>query len=520
MARREADIRVMGITFFPENGREAELLGKVRAVEAHASALERENVQLRQELALTRDQNRYLLEENFQWRAERARLRGEIARLEVRVADLARGARRTSRNSHQPPSTDRPRRPRRKPTGRSRGAQPGHPGVAREGFAVVDRHVELPVETCGRCGNSLADVPAQPGRLHQVAEWVSRPVEVVEYHHPVKCCPHCRARVEAPYPDGVLPGSHVGPRLIAMWGLFNRWGFTSIEKLAHLFTEDFGLPMPAGSIENGLLRLHAALREPYDELGRALKQAPLLHIDETGWWVRGREHRVWGLATEDFGYFAVSRHKNREFLESLIGPADAFSGVVVTDFYDVYNVYGGQRCLAHLRRELEALAEEPDAECRVFAGEVVAFLDRGYALWRAYEQGPDAFTASREAARQLREECRAFLNGLPERVPDPVRLLRTRMRDYEQEIWYFLDHPGVPPDNNLVERALRPIVTYRKVSGGSQSDWGAELTVRVHTVLDTCRKQGRDPVDFMVQALLASARPDHYTFPSLLASEA
>ncbi|MFM2311164.1 MAG: hypothetical protein RLZZ04_440 [Cyanobacteriota bacterium] len=35
--------------------------------------------------------------------------------------------------------------------------------------------------------------------------------------------------------------------------------------------------------------------------------------------------------------------------------------------------------------------------------------------------------------------------------------------------WYFLDHPEIPPDNNLAERALRLAVTKRKVSGGSRS---------------------------------------------------
>lgn len=30
------------------------------------------------------------------------------------------------------------------------------------------------------------------------------------------------------------------------------------------------------------------------------------------------------------------------------------------------------------------------------------------------------------------------------------------------------------PDNNDAERALRPVVVHRKVSGGARSDWGAK----------------------------------------------
>jgi hypothetical protein len=48
------------------------------------------------------------------------------------------------------------------------------------------------------------------------------------------------------------------------------------------------------------------------------------------------------------------------------------------------------------------------------------------------------------------------------------KLLRS-LRNKTDQWWYFLDHPEVPPDNNLAERTLRLSVTKRKVSGGSRS---------------------------------------------------
>jgi transposase len=39
----------------------------------------------------------------------------------------------------------------------------------------------------------------------------------------------------------------------------------------------------------------------------------------------------------------------------------------------------------------------------------------------------------------------------------------------------FFDHPDVTADNNSNERELRPIATYRKVTGGFRSNWGATL---------------------------------------------
>lgn len=57
-------------------------------------------------------------------------------------------------------------------------------------------------------------------------------------------------------------------------------------------------------------------------------------------------------------------------------------------------------------------------------------------------------------------------------------------------------------------------MTYRKVSGGSNSPWGAEATAMILSVTDTCRKQGRDPHAFLVQALLARAHPGRVPYPS------
>jgi transposase len=47
----------------------------------------------------------------------------------------------------------------------------------------------------------------------------------------------------------------------------------------------------------------------------------------------------------------------------------------------------------------------------------------------------------------------------------PQRSLREKAHQW----WYFLDHPSIPPDNNLAERSLRLAVTKPKVSGGSRS---------------------------------------------------
>ena len=59
-------------------------------------------------------------------------------------------------------------------------------------------------------------------------------------------------------------------------------------------------------------------------------------------------------------------------------------------------------------------------------------------------------------------------------------------------LFTFLEHPEVAPDNNGSERELRPTATYRKVTGGFRSDWGADLFAAVKSVIGTASRTGID----------------------------
>ena len=47
-------------------------------------------------------------------------------------------------------------------------------------------------------------------------------------------------------------------------------------------------------------------------------------------------------------------------------------------------------------------------------------------------------------------------------------------------------------DNNASERDLRPTATYRKVTGGFRSSWGADLFAAVRSVVGTATRRGID----------------------------
>ena len=70
--------------------------------------------------------------------------------------------------------------------------------------------------------------------------------------------------------------------------------------------------------------------------------------------------------------------------------------------------------------------------------------------------------------------------------------LRRRYLAVRDSLFTFLEHPEAPPDNNGSERDLRPMVVYRKVTGGFRSAWGPDLCAAVQSVVGTAARRGID----------------------------
>ena len=91
-------------------------------------------------------------------------------------------------------------------------------------------------------------------------------------------------------------------------------------------------------------------------------------------------------------------------------------------------------------------------------------------------------------------------------LADPMaaqaRLCR-RMEKHIKELFVFVAQPDVPPDNNAAERSLRPLVTSRKISGGTRSPQGTDTKMTLASIFGTWRAQGLNPLTTCRQ-LLAS----------------
>ncbi len=82
--------------------------------------------------------------------------------------------------------------------------------------------------------------------------------------------------------------------------------------------------------------------------------------------------------------------------------------------------------------------------------------------------------------------------------------LAARLRKYHDRLTTFLHDRKVAGTNNAAERALRPAVVMRKITGGSRSESGAQAWAVLASVMHTAQQQGRDVVHTIKALLRAS----------------
>ena len=185
------------------------------------------------------------------------------------------------------------------------------------------------------------------------------------------------------------------------------------------------------------------------------------------------------------------------------------AAVVVTGFMDgaqpevwVADRYAGQlghgavrqMCLAHLLRDANYAIEEG---CNGFALEFKWLLLRAISIGRRRPGLKDS------TLRQYHADLERRLDRLLRRQPDKPASRRPfkAMRRDRDDLFRLVTRRDVPYTNNACERALRPSVIFRKVTGCFRSKWGAKVYAAAASVIATGRLHGFTALQAVSNAL-------------------
>ena len=438
-------------------------------------------------------------------------LAAQIALLQEQVALLQERAKLDSRNSSKPPSSDGPgsgNRAQRRASLRKRGAQKGHPGSYR---ALVDEDrvdvvTDCPAPAACECGGAVAAV-GKPLR-HQVFDLppTVQP-EVQEYRLFSGRCAQCGRIHRAALPPGV-PRGQIGPRALAFIGVLGTHYHLTQFKIRDLLARMMGVDFSVGAISQAQGKLAQALKAPVAQAAATLSSASVIHMDETRFPREGSANWVWAVVQPKLAVFTILPSRARYVIRNLI--SDNPQGVVVSDRYAAYAyVDVGQRqvCWAHLIRDFTRIAQRRGQAGRIGR----RLLGLGYVMFRWRERGLATHAQFEPVQRRLRQ---ALQTGAAEQICSRTAKTCANLLKLWPALWGFIDHPGVEPTNNAAEQALRTLVLKRKISGPTRSRRGDEFIARGYSAMESCRRQGRDLLDYLHGTVIAWI--DKTTPPSLV----
>lgn len=446
-----------------------------------------------------------------------------IEQLQQEITRLKASLQLDSQTSSKPPSTDllkKPEKPKESAdkTGaakRKPGGQPGHLGKTRKGFGRIDRYEILKPQECLSCGSvEFVEAPVSVQR-QQVAQLVARPIEVVEYQRQTCSCVRCGQLTVAAWSQDIVPGQDLSVRLQALLVWLGNYGHLSYEKQQELLWELGEIEIGVGTLQATNARMAGAVKPSVDGLREWVKQQPLVHVDESPWPVLGLKEWLWVTTGQNFCLFHPGDTRSRAELISQLG--ETFNGVISTDDYSVYNGYtvkGQQKCLAHLLRHFKKVVKLNHGNNQALGQAFLDLIDEAFVQHKRWRETQDYSAYQTWAMGFKLRVALSIEQWLGTAGYEAGKLLRS-LRDKAQQWWYFLDHPEVPPDNNLAERSLRLAVTKRKVSGGSRSMKRFAQTADLLSVVQTCRRQGRSVMEFF-QSVLMSHEKLGKSRPSLL----
>ena len=280
-------------------------------------------------------------------------------------------------------------------------------------------------------------------------------------------------------------GVQLGPRALALAADLNKAKGLSMRKTCAILADCFSLQLSAGGLSQALDRLATKVQSQYHAIVNELRQAPVVHSDETSWWVGGPGWWLWVFVNARSTLYIVAQSRGRCVVTDLLGTN--FGGVLVSDCLAIYDDATAlqQKCYAHHHRAIsEAKALHP-CQGEGFLTEAAAMLRAAVALQGQKAQcDPQSFSALRQAL-----ERKAVLLLEAPRSEPCEEAVRNRLNKQRDHLFTFLDHDGVDATNNLAERHLRPAVIARKISCGNKTQKGARTWQILASLAATCAQR-------------------------------
>ena len=282
-----------------------------------------------------------------------------------------------------------------------------------------------------------------------------------------------------------------------------------------------GITLSRGTLTYATQKAIGLLSPIYDALVQSIRESDTVCLDETP--IKAGRDKLKGkmrqgyfwpmLGDRDEVAFHYSHSRGHQVVIEMLG--DDFSGQLLSDGYGAYDTYVNKlkqrqqaivhgQCWAHIRRKfVDAETSAPEETETILA--LIRLL---------YEADADTEQIKSEEKQRehRRQECLPIVDTLfrylhgyavgSRQSPDEKFMKAVNYAlNREAQARAFIDHPGIPLDNNATERAIRPIAVGRKNWMFCWTGAGARDVAIIQSLIQTCRVHGLDVHTYLVDVL-------------------
>jgi transposase len=369
--------------------------------------------------------------------------------------------------------------------------------------------------------------PCCSGALHRIGEDVAERLDIVPaqfrvlvVRRPKYACRTCEdVVVQASAPARLIEGGLPTEATVAQVLVSKYADHLPLYRQAQIYARQ-GLSLDRSTLADWVGRAAFLLRPVHERLLEKLKTSTKLFADETTapvldpgrgrtktgqLWAYARDDRPWGGADPPgVAYVYAPDRKAERPIAHLAG----FRGVLQVDGYAGYKVLAQRGavqlafCWSHVRRPFYELAQSGPAPIATEALARIAALYKieGEIRGRSAE---DRRATREERSRPLIEELAPWLHEKLALISQKTKLAEAIR--YALSRWdglcLFLGDGRIEIDNNVVERAIRPLALTRKNALFAGSDGGAEHWAVIASLIETCKLTGVEPHAYLVDVI-------------------
>jgi predicted RecB family nuclease len=263
----------------------------------------------------------------------------------------------------------------------------------------------------------------------------------------------------------------------------------------HSMLEDcFGLRVSRSELHGIRALMANRYRKTCERILGRIVGGRLAHADETEVDLNRGKGYVWVLTNLEDVLYLYKPSREAGFLKDLL---TGFEGVLVSDFYPGYDSLPceQQKCLIHLIRDFNSdLTDNPfDEEFKTLSGDFGKLL-------RSIVGTIDNYGLKKRHLQHHKAEVSLFFRSLEARVyrSEVARAYQTRLARAEGKLFTFLNHDGVPWNNNPAEHAMKAFAYYRRLCDGMMGEDGLSDYLVLLSVQQTCEYRGVNFLNFLL----------------------